>query len=129
MKRYHASMFLSAFMATLCISAPVGSSANVTAEPPPSWALSTPKPDCPKFARLRRGSGYFKLRVIIKTGQVKEVTTVQSTGDKAFDDTAIRTLSQWRFKPGMVPPNRPPTKDRLADQEYFIKVPITFDCP
>jgi TonB family protein len=110
----------------------VSFSVSVTAAPPPIFALSTPDPDCPKSARLRRGSGYFKLRVLIKTGKVKEVSTLQSTGDKVFDDAAIRTLSQWRFKPGMVPPNRPPksdTKERFYDEEYFIKVPITFDCP
>src|SRR5438132_5548501 len=104
----------------------VNFSFSVTAAPPPLFALSTPDPDCPKFARLRRGSGYFKLRVLIKTGKVKEVTTLQSTGDKVFDDAAIRTLSQWRFKAGMVPPNRPAksdTKEPLYDQEYSIKVP------
>jgi TonB family protein len=109
----------------------VCASLQVTAEEAQEWAISTPQPEYPEAARLRRatGSGFFILRVQIKTGQVKEMTTQQSTGDKTLNTAAIQTLRRWRFKPGVLPSIRrvdPKTKDPSADEDSFIGVPIIF---
>ena len=118
------------FIAIMSVSS-VCASPQVTAEEAQQWALSTPQPEYPEAARLRRatGSGFFVLRVKIETGQVKEVTSHRSTGDAALDIAATQTLREWRFKPGVLPSIRradPKTKDPLADEDCLIGVPVTF---
>ncbi|PYX11743.1 MAG: hypothetical protein DMG84_23280 [Acidobacteria bacterium] len=63
----------------------------------------TPKPVYPESARQRRitGSGIFKLDVSVKTGQLKRVKIVRSTGNRALDAAAVWALLHWRFKPGV----------------------------
>jgi len=109
----------------------ISASVHITAEQARQWAISMPQPEYPESARRRgiTGSGFFKLRVEIKTGRVKQITTLRSTGDKALDTTAIQTLARWCFKPNVLPSMRqldPKTKEPLADQDSFIGVPITF---
>jgi TonB family protein len=48
------------------------------------------------------GSGMFEARVDPKTGRVKGVLVVQSTGSQILDLAVIRAFTQWRFKPGVV---------------------------
>jgi TonB family protein len=56
------------------------------------------------------GSGQFRLTFDAK-GKVTNVQTVQSTGNKFFDQATINTLRQWRSAPG---------------QEGVLTVPVTF---
>ena len=128
----HRSIQLAAalFVAIMSVSS-VCASPQVTAEEAQQWAISTPQPEYPESARLRRatGSGFFILRVQITTGRVKEITTQRSTGDKALNTAAIETLRRWQFKPGVLPSIRhvdPETKDPSADEDSFIGVPVIF---
>ena len=63
--------------------------------------LSKPKIQYPTQARRQhlQGEGMFCLNVNYETGTVSSVDVWQSTGHKILDDTAIRTLRNWRFKP------------------------------
>ena len=106
-------------------------SMHATAEQARQWALSMPQPKYPEAARQHgiSGSGFFKLRVQIKTGRVKHITTLRSTGSALLDTAAIQTLYQWRFKPGVLPSIRqlyPATNDPLADADCFLGIPISF---
>jgi TonB family protein len=106
-------------------------SEHLTADQVRQWAISMPKPEYPESARLRgaTGSGFFKLRVQIRTGRVRQITTLRSTGDKTLDAAAIETLSRWRFKPNALPSIRkldPNTKEPFADEDTFIGVPVIF---
>ena len=56
-----------------------------------------------RFQRSRiGGTGRFRMNVDIKTGKVRSVTILKSTGSDALDREGIYTLRQWRFKPGKV---------------------------
>jgi TonB family protein len=130
--RHRSIQFAAAVFVALMSVSSVCASPQVTEEEARQWAISTPQPKYPESARPRRatGSGFFILRVRIKTGQVKEVTIQRSTGDKTLNTAAIQTLRRWRFKPGVLPSIRrvdPKTKDPSADEDSFIGVPVTFD--
>jgi periplasmic protein TonB len=68
-------------------------------------AVFAPKPDYPKYARDRHweGAGCFVLHVDQKTGRVKYVEILKSTGRKILDDEVTTTFSRWRFGPGVAP--------------------------
>jgi TonB family protein len=75
--------------------------------------LSQPKPEYPGEARLKHitGRGVYDIIVHSKSGVVAQVKISQSTGSKLLDDAAVRALSRWRARPGMI---------------SRIKVPVTF---
>jgi TonB family protein len=130
--RHPSIQFAAAVFVALMSVSSVCASPQVTAEEAQEWAIATPQPEYPESARPRRatGSGFFILRVKIKTGRVKEITTQRGTGDDALDTAAIQTLRRWQFKPGALPSIRrvdPNTKDPSADEDSFIGVPVTFD--
>lgn len=58
----------------------------------------------PVAARPQRmqGSGAFKVFVDEKTGAVRSIRVLQTTGHKILDEAAIRGLKKWRFRPGTV---------------------------
>lgn len=66
--------------------------------------LSMTHPDYPIEARRARiaGSGVFEMRIDPKTGSVKGVLVVQSTGSQILDWAVVRAFSRWRFKPRVV---------------------------
>jgi TonB family protein len=72
--------------------------------------LSRTPPDYPIEARRAgiTGSGMFEMRIDPKTGRVKGVLVVQSTGNQILDWEVVRAFSQWRFKPGVVTAVRSP---------------------
>jgi TonB family protein len=74
--------------------------------------LSRKRPDYPIEARRARppitGSGMYEMRINPKTGRVKGVLIVQSTGSQILDWAVVRAFSQWRFKPGVVTAVRSP---------------------
>ena len=69
-------------------------------------------PDYPIEARRAwpriTGSGTFEMRIDPKTGKVKGVLVVQSTGSQILDWAVVRAFSKWRFKPGVVTTVRSP---------------------
>ena len=69
-------------------------------------AIFAPKPDYPNYARDRHwvGTGCFVMHVDPKTGLVKYVEILQSTGHKMLDDEVVAAFGRWRFKPGVVAP-------------------------
>jgi TonB family protein len=72
--------------------------------------LSMTRPDYPIEARRARitGSGMYEMRIDPKTGRVKGVLVVQSTGSQILDWAVIRAFGRWRFKPGVVAAARSP---------------------
>ena len=71
-----------------------------------------PAPAFPPMASLSGGSGTGRFRLSFDAqGNVTNIQLVQSTGNRAFDDSAIRTLRQWKCSPG---------------QGWAVTVPVTF---
>ncbi|MEY2544813.1 MAG: serine protease Do [Verrucomicrobiota bacterium] len=91
-----------------------------TPTPAPRFArprvISNPAPRYPYEARtLRSGptTGSGKFRVTFGTnGLVKNVQTLESTGQAVLDQAAIKALQSWRAEPGA--------------QDWTVLVPITF---
>ena len=79
-------------------------------------AIKKRRPDYPYELRARHvaGSGLFRITLDVTTGSVSKVAMIQSTGVPALDDSAMKTLRQWQWKPG---------------KWKEIDVPITFMTP
>ena len=95
------------------------------------WVTRSSMPEYPLAAQAHHisGSGIFVLRVQIKSGRVKEVIVGRSTGHAVLDSAAVKTLREWRFKPGVLPSIKetlPKRQDPFATEDSFIKVPISF---
>jgi len=75
-------------------------------------ALSTPSPDYPDTVRDRgiTGQGVFMANLDSKTGTVRSVATLRSTGNELLDQAALKALRQWKFKPGRLLIVRVPIK-------------------
>jgi TonB family protein len=60
------------------------------------------QPDYSKFDRMRRNAGFGLYRVTLdmKTGSVSKVTVTHSTGVATLDDSAMKALSKWIWRPG-----------------------------
>ena len=68
------------------------------------WAadvLSRVMPDLHE-ARWQRteGLGWFHLVLDLKTGRIRDMGIVKSTGSKVLDESAINSLRYWRWRPG-----------------------------
>ena len=78
--------------------------------------ISNPAPRYPYEARMLRSgptTGSGKFRVTFGTnGLVKNVQTLESTGQAVLDQAAIKALQTWRAEPGA--------------QDWTVLVPITF---
>jgi len=78
--------------------------------------ISNPAPRYPYEARMLRSgptTGSGKFRVTFGTnGLVRNVQTVESTGQSVLDQAAIKALRAWRAEPGA--------------QDWTVLVPITF---
>jgi len=48
----------------------------------------------------RQGEGLFRISIDLKTGFVRQVTVVMSTGFWSLDTSAVNALNKWRWKPG-----------------------------
>ena len=71
-----------------------------------------PAPAFPPMASLPGASGAGRFRLSFDAqGNVTNIQLVQSTGNRAFDESAIRTLRQWKCSPG---------------QGWAVTVPVTF---
>ncbi len=61
-----------------------------------------PKPEYPKIARLRGWEGTVRLDVVVrKDGRVGKVELADSSGFRALDRVALKTVYRWRFRPAM----------------------------
>ena len=60
------------------------------------------------------GSGVFEMRIDPKTGRVKGVLVVQSTGSQILDWAAVRGFSHFRFKSGAIIAAWAPVKFSLS---------------
>ena len=86
-------------------------SATPRATPKPRLVYA-PAPAFPPMASLPGASGTGRFRLSFDAqGNVTNIQLVQSTGDRAFDESAIRTLRQWKCSPG---------------QGWVVTVPVTF---
>ena len=99
--------------------------------PKSAVAIYTQMPKYPLHAGLRRkeGRGLFLSRVNVKTGLVKEVIIVTSTGHADLDAAAVQALKQWKFKPGAslsIKRVNPHSKDPLAAEDGLVKIPVAF---
>jgi TonB family protein len=102
---------------------------RVSADTQPRWAeiaearptpRATPKPrlvyaPAPAFPPMASvpgasGTGRFRLSFDAQ-GNVTNVQLIQSTGNRVFDESATRTLRQWKCSPG---------------QGWVVTVPVTF---
>jgi TonB family protein len=86
-------------------------SATPRATPKPRLVYA-PAPSFPPGASLpgQSGTGRFRL-TFDPAGNVTNIQLVQSTGNRLFDESAIRTLRQWKCSPG---------------QGWVVTVPVTF---
>ena len=50
-------------------------------------------------ARKNTGSGLYRMEIDLKTGLVRKVAIVRSTGHNTLDEAAVNALSKWRFRP------------------------------
>lgn len=59
-------------------------------------------PEYPSRDRRRHheGTGIFQLTLDLKTGGVKHITTIKSTGFVTLDRSARSALAEWRWAPG-----------------------------
>jgi TonB family protein len=48
----------------------------------------------------RARSGLFRVTLDVTTGSVSKVALIQSTGVAALDESAMKALRQWQWKPG-----------------------------
>ncbi|MEY2564204.1 MAG: Gram-negative bacterial TonB protein C-terminal [Verrucomicrobiota bacterium] len=75
---------------------------------PPSatrFMVSTPRPEYPDEARLRRitGRGLYDVTFDAKTGAATRVKVLETTGSGVLDDAATKALMRWRARrPGIV---------------------------
>jgi protein TonB len=69
-------------------------------QPLPMRAMSQVYPQYPEEARIRGQQDMLLVRYIIgKNGRVREVIVLQKPQREIFEQTAVRALRQWRFKP------------------------------
>ncbi|HWY40155.1 MAG TPA: energy transducer TonB [Chthoniobacterales bacterium] len=73
---------------------------------PPQYKKDTvaaPDPEYPIKAQHLgyQGQGIYRLVINDKTGIVDEVKVVKTTGHRELDASAIMTLFNWKFRPGV----------------------------
>jgi len=69
------------------------------------WMEDVTKQIAPEYSKLDQahrvaGFGLYRVAVDLKTGSVKKVSVIQSTGVATLDASAIKALGQWLWKPG-----------------------------
>jgi TonB family protein len=66
------------------------------------YAVKTVNPDYPYTEKAHRigGFGLYRVTLDLKTGSVSKVAVIQSTGVPTLDDSAMKALRQWLWKPG-----------------------------
>ena len=83
--------------------------------------LSNPAPEYPEVALDRGWEGVVMLRVKVSpAGSPLEINLKNSSGKKALDDAAVKTVKRWKFSPALRG-NTP--------VEGWVDVPIHFKLP
>lgn len=86
-------------------------SATPRATPKPRLVFA-PAPSFPPGASLPGASGTGRFRLTFDAnGSVTNIQVIQSTGNRVFDESAVKTLRQWRSSPS---------------QGWAVTVPVTF---
>lgn len=69
----------------------------------PLLALARQQPLYPFYAKQRRIEGEVRVRFIVnKEGRVENITIVDAEPAEVFEDSVIRCVSSWRFRPGTI---------------------------
>jgi TonB family protein len=65
--------------------------------------LAAPDPEYPIKAQHLgyQGQGIYRLMINAKTGTVEEVKVMKSTHSRELDASAVMTLFNWKFRPGI----------------------------
>ncbi|MCP5207241.1 MAG: energy transducer TonB [Hahellaceae bacterium] len=67
------------------------------------FPLSTPAPAYPRMAQRRRIQGWVDVSFIINTeGRVEDLEVLAAQPEGVFEQTTLRTVSQWKYKPQML---------------------------
>lgn len=83
--------------------------------------LNNPAPEYPEVALERGWEGNVMLRVKVSaSGNPLEISIKNSSGKKALDDAAVKTVKRWKFSPA--------TRGN-APIEGWVDVPINFKLP
>ncbi|HEY2681833.1 MAG TPA: TonB family protein [Candidatus Udaeobacter sp.] len=69
------------------------------------WMADVTKQIAPEYSKLDQahrvgGFGLYRVVVDLKTGSVRKVSVIQSTGVATLDASAMKALGQWVWKPG-----------------------------
>jgi len=69
------------------------------------WMADVTKQIAPEYSKLDQahrvaGFGLYRVVVDLKTGSVRKVSVIQSTGVPALDESAMKALGQWIWRPG-----------------------------
>jgi len=84
----------------------------------PPELLEFQRPVYPKNLRERDIEGKVILKILIdKEGKVQEIQIFESSGYKTFDQIAIESVRQWRFKPA---------RKGNQQRESWVLIPINF---
>jgi len=65
--------------------------------------VAAPDPEYPLKQRNlgNQGQGIYRLMINDKTGIVNEVKVMKTTGHRELDASAVMTLFNWKFRPGI----------------------------
>lgn len=103
------------------VSKPTQENLSVTAAKGYAGYLSNPAPEYPEVALDRGWEGVVMLRVKVSpAGSPLEINLKNSSGKKALDDAAVKTVKRWKFSPALRG-NTP--------VEGWVDVPIHFKLP
>ena len=80
---------------------------------------NNPRPPYPKRARRRGYQGTVVLEALVdRSGKVKELRILRSSGHTILDKAALKSVNGWLFEPGMV-------GDEKVDM--WVRVPVRFE--
>ncbi|AFL75317.1 energy transducer TonB [Thiocystis violascens] len=84
----------------------------------PAAYLNNPAPGYPDTARRARQEGTVYLRVLVTTGgRASDVQLAGSSGVSSLDQSAIRAVKRWRFKPA---------RQKGQPITVWVRIPIRF---
>ncbi|MBU3582817.1 energy transducer TonB [Polynucleobacter sp. 15G-AUS-farblos] len=77
-----------------------GRESGRSSSPIPRQVLHNPKPNYPLLSRKLREQGLVMVKLCVnQSGLVDEASISKSSGFQSLDQSALTTLSQWRFLP------------------------------
>lgn len=60
-------------------------------------------PVYPRNAKLAKIQGFVKMEVVINPdGTVNDITVIEATPPRMFDNAAVNAMKQWKFKPKLI---------------------------